>query len=389
MNFELANIDPYKCSLEELEKEINRLDNIKDVYLTTEQAFKVFTNSIYGAIGAVFFPYYNTAIAEAITLQGQNLSKYASSIIDEYFKELWVNDTELHKKLGLTYANKPLIDTITIYMDTDSVYVVMDQIIRSCDYKGDLIDFILDIKKYRLNDYLKNKFEEYAKRFNTKNIQDLELEKISYSTLMMAKKKYVLDLAWKDSGVRYKPQEKIKPVGIELIQGSTPTFVRKVLKDLLKLLLEKNKDLQYSDVVKKLKKYKLEFTLQNPDDISKSQTLGDYEKYVLNDQREIKLADKCPINNRAAAIYNNKVLNSKWKTKYPLIKTGDKMKFYYTTDKNEVFGFLPNNWPIEFGPQIDFDMQFEKVIIEPFNRFMEAIGMARIPGNLVYCKSLF
>ena len=388
-NFKLVKVDPYNCSIEELEKEIKRITSISDEYYDREQATKIWINSCYGALGSAFYQYYNPDIAEAITLQGQDVDKFANSTIDYYFKNIWHADIELHKELGLTYVNKLNINTLTIYQDTDSDYVSFDSVVNSCDYKGDVVDFIIKIKEFRLKKYLTEKFEEYAKKFNTINIQDLEMEKISYSVLMLAKKKYVLDLAWKDSGVRYKPQDKLKPVGVEVVQGSTPPFAKKVIKELLLLVFQKNKDLQYIDVVKKLKEYKKEFVMQNPEQISKTQSLGDYEKYVLEDKNEIRLAEKCPMNNRAAAVYNHKLLNSKWKTKYNLIKTSDKMKYYYSTSKEEVFGYLPNNYPLEFAPPVDYDKQFQTVIIDPFNRFIEAIGLNAVPGNLIVCKSLF
>jgi len=389
MEFKLTKIDPHNCSLEELETEISRLDSLKEEYRGHEQAIKVFINSIYGACASPYFVGYNIYVAEAVTLQGQDVAKYASKMIDEYFMNIWHLDKKLHKELGITYANKINEKTVTIYQDTDSAMISFDSILKSCDYVGNPVDFIIKIKELRLNSYVKEKFEEYAKKYNTTNIQDLELEKISYSATMVAKKKYILDLAWKEPGVFIKPQEKIKYVGVEIVQGSTPKFARKVLKELQKLACEKGKGLLYADVVKKLKEYKKEYVLQNPDDVAKTQSLGDYEKYCLEDKKEIRLGDKCPQNVRASAVYNHAVLNSKWRTKYNIIKTGDKVKYYYTKDGNEVFGFLPGNFPYEFAPGVDYDLQFEKTIISPFNRIMEAMGFNPIPENLIYARSLF
>lgn len=389
MEFKLTNIDPYNCSIEELQQEIDRLKSIKEEYFNSEQSIKIFINSIYGACASPYFIGYNIYVAEAVTLQGQDVAKFASRTIDDYFINVWHTDTKLHEQLGVTYVNKINEKTTTIYMDTDSAYITFEPALKSCDYSGDPIDFILKIKDLRLNSYLKQKFEEYAKSYHTKNVQNLELEKISYSAIMVAKKKYILDLAWKDPGVIYQPQEKIRFTGVEIVQGSTPQFARKVLKEMMKLTCEKGKNLQYADVVKKLKEYKKEYVLQNPNDIAKTNAIGDYEKYCLEDKKEIVLASKCPINVRSAAVYNHKLLNSKWKTKYNLIKTGDKLKFYYTKDENEVFGFLPGNWPYEFAPEVNYDIQFEKTIIEPFNRILEAIGYNPVPGNLIYAKSLF
>ena len=297
------------------------------------------------------------------------------------FEDEYVYDVEVDDNTHTFIANNILVH--------NSVYVSFGPILQSCDYHGSEIEFILKVKELRLNSYLKKKFEEYAEKFNTKNIQDLELEKISYSAIMVAKKKYILDLAWKDPGVTYKPQEKIKFVGVEIVQGSTPKFARSALKDLIKMTCNSRKSLQYADVVKRLREYKKEYVLQNPENVAKTQALGDYEKYCLEDKKQIRLADKCPQNVRASAVYNHKLLNSKLKTKYNTIKTGDKVKYYYTKDENEVFGFLPGNFPYEFAPEVDYDLQFTKTVIEPFNRILVSVGFNPVPGNLIYARSLF
>jgi len=389
VELKVSKIDPYNCSLEDLKHEIDRLKSIVDEYNGLQHSIKIFINSIYGACASPFFVGYNIYIAEAVTLQGQDIIHFANNIIDDYFINMWHKDTKLHEALGLKQVRPITIKSLVIYNDTDSTYVTFDPVLKSCDYQGNPVEFILNLKKLRLNSYFKQRFEEYAKKFNTTDLQNLDLEKISYSALMMAKKKYVLDLAWKDPGVEYKAQEKIASTGVEIVQSSTPKFARKVLKELTKYIFQNGKALNYSDAVKKLKEYKQQFILQNPDDISKSMSIGEYEKYCLEDKKKIVLAEKCPINVRAAAVYNHKLQNSKWRSKYNLIKTGDKIKFYYCKSEDQIFGFLPGSYPHEFAPEVNHDEQFEKVIVEPFNRFIEALGYSPVPGNLIYAKSLF
>lgn len=297
------------------------------------------------------------------------------------FKDEYVYDIEMDDDTHTFIGNNILVH--------NSTYMTFQPVLDSCDWKGDPKEFILTLKKLRLENYLRLKFEEYAEKFNTKNIQNFELEKISRSGLMMAKKKYVLDLAWKDPGIEYGPQEKLSYTGVEIVQSSTPKFARKVLKELIIYLFSRGKNLDYSEAIKKLKDIKREFVMQDPDDISKGVSIGDYEKYVLEDRKEIVLGDKCPINVRSAAVYNHLLFSTKWKSKYNLIKTGDKIKHYYAKGEYEVFGFIPGNYPYEFAPEIDYDKQFEKIIVEPFNRFIKTLGYNAIPGNLIYSKSLF
>lgn len=297
--FELCRIDPQNCTVEELKEEIKRLEDLKEEYNGLQHSIKIFINSVYGACASIYFTGYNVYVAEAVTLQGQDLIFFANDILDDYFLNKWHLDTELHKALGLTHVNKVLAKTIVVYNDTDSTYMTFQPVLDSCDWKGDPKDFILKIKQLRIDKYFKKKFDEYGDKFNTQNIQNFELEKIAYSGLMMAKKKYVLDVAWADPGIDYEPQQKLSFTGVEIVQSSTPKFVKKTLKELVKYIFEQGKKLDYSEAVKKLKEYKRNFVMQDPDDICKGVSIGDYEKYVLNDRKEIVLGDKCPINVRS------------------------------------------------------------------------------------------
>jgi DNA polymerase elongation subunit (family B) len=389
MSLKFAQIDPQTCSIEELEDAIKKLESIVDEYNGIQHSIKIFINSVYGATASIYFTGYNVYVAEAITLQGQDLILFSNKIIDDYFLNKWHLDTETHEKLGISNPNRVLAKTVVIYNDTDSSYMTFRPILDSCNWTGDPKDFILKLREVKLNNYFNEKFDEYAKKFNTENIQKFELEKIAYSGLMMAKKKYILDVAWKDPGIKYAPQEKLAYTGVEIVQSSTPKFSRKVLKELVNHLFKHGKTIDYSELVKKLREYKKQFILQDPDDISRGVSIGDYEKYVLDDRKEIALADKCPINVRSASVYNHILFKSKWRGKYNLIKTGDKIKFYYAKGDFEVFGFLPGSYPYEFAPEIDYDTQFDKAIVEPLNRFIETLGFPPVPGNLVYSKALF
>jgi DNA polymerase elongation subunit (family B) len=128
-NFTLTDIDPYSCSLEDLDKEIAKLKSLKEEYFNREQAIKIFINSAYGAVGSPWFECYNVALAEAVTLQGQNMIKFANNFLDDYFLNIWHLDKKLHEALGLTYVNKLQVKTIVIYNDTDSV--AKDTIIKT------------------------------------------------------------------------------------------------------------------------------------------------------------------------------------------------------------------------------------------------------------------
>jgi len=99
-----CQIDPKNASRDEILAEIARLNSLMNEKGNEEQAIKIFINSIYGATASPYFVGYNVRVAEAITLQGQDIIKFVSKTVNRYFHEFWHRDTELHKKLGIGKA---------------------------------------------------------------------------------------------------------------------------------------------------------------------------------------------------------------------------------------------------------------------------------------------
>jgi DNA polymerase elongation subunit (family B) len=399
MNFEHTQIDPEVATPEEIKKEIERLKQLSNEWKNEEQAIKILINSMYGALGNKWLVCFNPDVAETVTLQGQNLIKYAEKVINHYFANVWPKDNELHEKLGITGEVKEIKKPVTIYGDTDSNYVCWDEVIESCNFAGDPKDLILKINELRLADFLKGAFDRFSKNLNTVNYQDFELENISESGIWLAKKKYLLNVVWQD-GINIDPLSQITFKGVELAQSSTPAFAREKLRDLVKFVFTNKKGIKLNDVIALLKKYKQEFEIAEPDKISMGRSISDYSKYILNDTTAFEVASKCPIHVRAAGYYNFLLnQNPKLKQKYEVIKAGDKLKFYHAktkgwsgnlkTNEEDVFAFLPGSFPIEFAPPIDYNNQFTKTIIDPINRITMAMGFPEIGGNLYVSHALF
>ena len=62
-----------EITAEDLETKIAELTALKNELKNEEQAIKLTMNSIYGAIGNAWFVCFNPDVAEAVTLQGQDL----------------------------------------------------------------------------------------------------------------------------------------------------------------------------------------------------------------------------------------------------------------------------------------------------------------------------
>lgn len=373
-----------------IEEKIERLTSLKNEYKNEEQAVKLTMNSIYGAIGNAYFVCFNPDVAEAVTLQGQDLIKYSEKILHKYFHEHWHLDTELHEKLGLTHV-KRVTNPLVCYGDTDSNYVTFQEVVDSCDYQGDTNDLIIKINEYRLNDYLKKCFDIYSKKWGTENYQDFELETLAINAIFLGKKKYVANLVY-DSGLHMEPLSQLKFTGVEMIKGGTPPFVREKLIYLTKHIFTKGRSFDIREFVKELKSIKKEFKLQEPQNISASINVNSYDK-ILNDTTAFEVAKACPIHVRASGYHNYLLNNSQYKTKYSLIRAGDKINLYFVKTKNlndsNIFGYPQGTFPYEFAPPLDYDEQFTKTILDPINRFIEVMGYNQISPNLFMVNALF
>lgn len=391
MSFTYTQIDPETATPEEIKAEIDRMKQLSNEWKNEEQAIKILINSMYGALGNKWLVCFNPDVAEAVTLQGQNLIKHAEKVINHYFRNVWHKDKELHEKLGITGEVLEVKNPVTVYGDTDSNYVCWDEVIASCECPLEPKDFILKINEYRIADFLKGAFDRFSAALNTVNYQDFELENISESGIWLAKKKYLLNVVWQD-GINIDPLSQITFKGIELAQSSTPAFAREKLKELVKFVFTNKKAMKLSDVIGLLKKYKEEFKISDPDKVSMGRSISDYSKYILNDTTALEIGSKCPIHVRAAGYYNFMLnQNPKLKQKYEMIKAGDKIKFYHVKSKGggEVFAFLPGSFPIEFAPEINYDEQFTKTVIDPINRIVVAMGFPEVGGNLYISHALF
>lgn len=304
---------------------------------------------------------------------------------DEYVYDLEVDDTHTF------FANDMLVH--------NSLYAEFNRIIQQLGVpKENELQFTLDLWNEGLRPYLDNKFDDYAKMFNCdKNLQVLELEKVATTAIMVAKKHYSMMEGWKEPNVYLSPGEDVIYKGLELIQGSCPQFVRECQADFYTTVhmwySEHNTPMGFTELFAKLRKYKADFMKQPPEEISKTMTCNGYEKFILNDTNEIVIEQHCPIHVKASAIANyflNKPENAKYKAKYNKIRTRDKVKWYYTTNPDyPVFAFLPGAYPLEYALPIDYNKQFENMILTPLNKILAILKHPELTPELCYTAALF
>ena len=370
-------------------EELQKINEEASKFYNYEQAVKLMLNSIYGAFGNPYFYFFNVDIAETITLQGKDAILYTENLVNKYFKEYWHKDTAAHQAMGITVTGK-IEKPVGIYIDTDSVYVKFEELIKKCEgWEGDEKEFILKLYEVRLKAYIEKILQVYADNNNAENFLSFELESIAKNAIWLAKKKYMQNIVWKDPDIHYDDLSKISSKGFEIIQSSTPIFAREKLKELLTYIFSVS-ELDMGDFAALLKDIKRQFRLANVDQICFSRKVNNYQKYIVNDYENFEIASKCPIGVRSAGYHNYLLNNSGLKGKYQPLGNGEKCKMYFSNDTScDVFAFAPGDYPYEFAPKIDYDRQFEKTILDPINRVVTAMGFKGFNRNLIYTTSLF
>jgi hypothetical protein len=368
----------------QLEQQIKSLD-------LKQNAIKILINSFYGAFGNRYFYFHNNEIAKSITLQGQDLIKFSIRAVNHYFQHKWHLDTELHAILGISDKKVSQIEKeAAIYTDTDSVYVCFDYAIQSVEGldldNKESLEFCLAINRNRLKNYFEQAFEKYAVHFNTDNRQNFELENLSSSGIWLAKKKYILSVSYKDNKhERLLDKESLIIKGLEAIQASYPIWARQHLQKLYSYLLGigYNLDLE-EDLIPKLQALKDECNSLTVDEIAFNFSVRVYEDY-LKSLNPLVMEKGMPIYGRAAA-YHNHVIKKTKNQKYALIRSGSKIKFYYASPNEyefDIFAYAPGSYPEEFAVPMDRDQQFFRLVIEPINKLLVAMGYPELTSALV------
>lgn len=402
MNIESLTKKPIdQLSKEEAELLVNHYKQLSAKFTAYEQAVKLTLNSIYGAFGNKWFHFFNIDIAESITKQGKNAILYSETILNKYVNEFWHKDKAVHDKFNIKVKGK-IEKPAVIYIDTDSCYVQFQDLYESIIWPDEetalpIDEFILAFYAFRLKDYITATMAKYASLRNTDNFLFFELESLAYNGIWMSKKKYIQNIAWDDKlevTDRHPSLKKVKTIGFDTIQSSTPKFAREKLVEALRILFSCKSSPgpgELEQLVQFMKTSKKEFQLADIDDISFNRRTNNIDKYIVDDQIEFQVGLKCPANVKAAGYYNYLLNNnSKFKNKYKVIGNGEKLKIYNCkTPISEVYAYMPNEHPYEIAPQVDYDTQFEKCMIDPLNRVLVATGLQTLDTNLIYASALF
>lgn len=294
--------------------------------------------------------------------------------------------------LGTTRRKYPT----SVYVDTDSCFCSFKPAFEKLKIKENQLEHSLFISKFRLSGFFKKKLEEYADLYKVKNIQDFEMEQISKSIIYLEKKMYIKNVIFEE-GITYNPESNLQAKGIDLVRSSSPAFIRDKENGVYRIIkyFFKNPE-TYNDreLVKLIREMKELFKLSPIEHISMTTSCSNYNDKVIDDQDSFKVVKGAHHGVKAACLHNYLLnQNSEWKQKYNTIKSGQKIKYYLTTNSlNNEFGYITGQYPKEIADKyapIDYDTQFEKCVLSITNRFAKVLGLSELTPKLTFTLSLF
>jgi len=188
-----AQKDYEKTKDPKLLRDISKFNNI-------QMAKKISLNSAYGAIGNVWFRYYNILVAEAITTSGQLAIRFIEHSLNEYLNKI------------LNTRDEDYI----IASDTDSVYITFDKLVSkvfvSDTDNNKIVEFLDTVAKEKIEPFIDKSYQELADYVNAyEQKMQMKREVIADKGIWVAKKRYILN-AHDVEGVRYK-EPKLKIMG--------------------------------------------------------------------------------------------------------------------------------------------------------------------------------
>jgi DNA polymerase elongation subunit (family B) len=322
-----------------------------------QMAAKILMNSLYGAMGNIFFRYYDIRIAEGITMTGQLIIRSVAEKLNSYLNYKCKTD-------GVDYS---------FYSDTDSTYITLGKLVQGFNEK-DKPSIVSRIDTMCIDDIeptINSACESLAEYLNvfTQKIK-FKREVIADRGIWIAKKRYALNVH-NAEGVQYDPP-KLKVLGMEIVRSSTPAPVRKALKEAVTIALTKDE----ISIKKYVTDLESKWLALDPEDIAFPRGVNGIGEY--SDSNSI-FRKGTPIHVRGALIYNHLIASKRLDKLYQPIQEGDKIKFLYLKEPNSLGshvisfnGVLPKEFNLR--AYVDYETMFEKSFIEPLNSLLSCIG---------------
>ncbi|MFK5882854.1 MAG: DNA polymerase domain-containing protein [Candidatus Izemoplasma sp.] len=346
------------------ERELNKdkkyeYDQLKAKWNTRNKALKVIANAGYGVLGSIYFRFFDTNFASAVTLSGQCVIKYIEKCINDY----------IIAKTGIEEDYCTAIATDSVYFSIDRL---MQPLLTGDDQKD--VDTADEICNHISENIIKPNLEKFALKLNCrKQLMFMDREVIAKNGFWQAKQNYALDV-YDSEGVRYK-EPKLKVMGLSMIRSSTPEWCRDKMKDGLKIMLRETDE---DRMVKYFDKCEEEFKSLSPEAVSANIRAGDFNKYKLDDE---PFYGKGALAWTKGMLLHNRIIENKDLKDIPPIMSGEMCKWAWLQQ--------PNPWHstaiayesylderLELRDYVCYDKQFEKTFKKALTDICDNIGIS-------------
>lgn len=331
----------------QLERETAALHN-------RQMALKISLNSAYGSIGSNYFRFYDTDMAEAVTITGQYVIRRIANRVNAFLNKTFNTD-----------------DDYIIASDTDSVYVRLDRVAHRYTHETGSTDvqkitsFLDRFCEQRMQRVIDGAFEEIAAYLHVyEPCLSMKREVIADKGVWTAKKRYVLNCL-DTEGVRHH-EPKLKVMGLEVVKSSTPAICRDMMLHVLTLMLRNTE----ADIWAFVRAQREVFGQAPFEDVAFPRSVNSLSKYEYD-------AKAIPIAVRGALVYNEHI--TKLDGNYEKIRAGQKVKFAYLKTPNRFQSNVisapdgcPPEWRIE--QLLDYETQWSKAFVEPMQAVLSCIG---------------
>ena len=334
-------------------KEITQLHN-------SQMSIKILMNGLYGSTANQHFIYYINDMAQAITSSGQLSAKWAGQTVNRYMNKVLDTDD---------------VDYIT-YTDTDSIYVNLGPLVEKVFGTVEITreqgeKFIDNVCRTKIEPLLDEGYEQLAETMGAyRNAMKMKREKISDKAIFCAKKRYIMNVL-NSEGVHYE-EPKVSVTGIDAARSSTPDICKKKFFEAFKIIVTQGE----AETQKFIEKFRNEFFQLPVEDIAKVSGTNDIDRYV---DKQTVYKKACPIHIRGCILMNKWIVDNGMENKYPLIQSGDKIKFVYLKMPNpireNVISFVDAPpAQLNLDAYVDRDKQFSKVFLDPLQNVLDALN---------------
>ena len=298
--------------------------NEYEVLNRKQVALKILSNSIYGCTGLPSFRFYNKNNAEAVTLTGQELIKFAGNVVNSYYvKETGVDkDYLIYSDTDSAFASAiPLIEKRYPIIDKTNADVMIKATLEITGEVQKYINTMLDMLSVRLFNVKKHKFF-------------IKQEMVAESAIWLAKKRYCQWIV-NEAGNNC---SKMDVKGIDTVRSSFPPKFSTFMKNVMEMLLKSKSQPEIDSEI-----IKFEESLKDVDlfDGAKSTSVRFVSKdgtkdYNPKNRKPFEIVSGSPAQVKAAMNFNDLLIKFELQKTVEPIYNGQKIRYVYL--KENEFG---------------------------------------------------